>query len=504
MEKNKAGKALNVAIVGGGPGCKAIMDMIFAEKLSQLRMKIIGVACRNPQAVGYRHARDKGIYTTKDHRDLYKIKDLNMIIELTNSEEVANEISKTKPEKVRLMDHVAARLFWDVFRLEEERFADRREAEAALKASEQRYRALFEDSPISLWEEDFSQLKKYFGELKAKGVNNFRKYFDDRPEEVANCIRMTKIQDVNKATLELYEADTKEELLGGLKGIMPEKANEILKEPVIDMAQGKIFEVEYLSKTLKNNRLNVLIKSSIPLGYEETWSKVLISVQNLTDRIQAEREKKKMEAQMHQAQKIESIGTLAGGIAHDFNNLLMGILGNASLLLYDSNPSDPNYERLKNIEQYVENGTDLTKQLLGFARGGKYQVKPTNLNDLVEKTSKMFGRTRKELNIFTKYEKKVWTVEVDEGQIEQVLLNLYVNAWQAMPDGGDLYLQVENIILDEDYAKIYELEAGRYVKIFVTDTGVGMDEATRQRIFDPFFTTKEKGRGTGLGLASSY
>ncbi|MCP4682671.1 MAG: response regulator [Desulfobacterales bacterium] len=146
----------------------------------------------------------------------------------------------------------------------------------------------------------------------------------------------------------------------------------------------------------------------------------------------------------------------------------------------------------------------MTKQLLGFARGGKYEVKPTNLNDLIEKTSKMFGRTRKELNIFTKYEKKIWIVEVDEGQIEQVLLNLYVNAWQAMPDGGDLYLQVENIIFDEDYSKMYELEAGKYVKIFVTDTGLGMDEATRQRIFDPFFTTKEKGRGTGLGLASSY
>ena len=126
-------KAVNVAIVGGGPGCKAIMDMIFAEKLSQLRMKLIGVACRNPNAVGFKYAQEQGIYTTKDHRDLFKIKDLNMIIELTGHEAVANEISRTKPDHVMLMDHVAARLFWDVFQIEEDRLEERNRAEAALR-----------------------------------------------------------------------------------------------------------------------------------------------------------------------------------------------------------------------------------------------------------------------------------------------------------------------------------------------------------------------------------
>ena len=135
-------KALNVAIVGGGPGCKAIMDMIFAEKLDQLRMKLIGVTCTNPKAVGYRYAQEKGIYTTRDYRDLYKLKDLNMIIELTGREEVANEISRTKPDHVRLMDHVAARLFVDVFKIEEKRVAERKQAQEMLTKSDREKEAI--------------------------------------------------------------------------------------------------------------------------------------------------------------------------------------------------------------------------------------------------------------------------------------------------------------------------------------------------------------------------
>ena len=215
-------------------------------------------------------------------------------------------------------------------------------------------------------------------------------------------------------------------------------------------------------------------------------------------------EQERLEEQLRQAQRMKAIGTLAGGVAHDFNNLLMGIQGNASLMLLDTDINHEHYEKLKSIEQYVENGSDLTKQLLGFARGGKYEVKPTDLNGIVKKSSEMFGRTKKEINIYPKYQENIWIVEADQGQIEQVLLNLYVNAWQAMPKGGALYLQTENITLDVDFAKLFSVEAGRYVKISVKDTGVGMDQATQQRIFDPFFTTKELGRGIGLGLASAY
>jgi CheY-like chemotaxis protein len=152
----------------------------------------------------------------------------------------------------------------------------------------------------------------------------------------------------------------------------------------------------------------------------------------------------------------------------------------------------------------VESGAALTKQLLGFARGGKYEVRTTDLNDLVTKTAQMFGRTKKEINIHNFGLKSIWNVEVDQSQIEQVLLNLFVNAWHAMPGGGDLYLETENATIDETFLKPYRVDPGAYVRLSVADTGVGMDIATQERIFEPFFTTKEVGKGTGLGLASAY
>ncbi len=225
---------------------------------------------------------------------------------------------------------------------------------------------------------------------------------------------------------------------------------------------------------------------------------------DVTERKRVEEEKRILEERLQHADKMESIGTLAGGIAHDFNNLLMGIQGYASLMLLDLDSSNPHYERLKRIEEQVQSGANLTRQLLGFARGGRYEVKPADMNDIIEKTSSMFGRTKKEINIHRKYGKDLWGIEVDQGQMEQVFMNLYVNAWQAMPGGGEIYIETGNVLLGDDPAMSHTIEPGRYVKILITDTGTGMDAKTRERIFDPFFTTKAMGRGTGLGLATVY
>jgi len=236
--------------------------------------------------------------------------------------------------------------------------------------------------------------------------------------------------------------------------------------------------------------------NSIKVEWEEKQAG-LIFIKDIT-------KQKKIEEQFLQAQKMEALGTLAGGIAHDFNNLLMSIQGNASLVQLSLGEGDKNSEKLKSIEHLVTDGSELTKQLLGVARGGKYEVIPTDINKIVEKSVDLFGRTRKEISIHKILEKDLWVAEIDRGQIEQVLLNLYVNAWHAMPDGGNLYLETKNATLEEYYTKSYGIDPGKYVSISVTDNGIGMHEETRKRVFDPFFTTKEMGRGTGLGLASAY
>ena len=228
------------------------------------------------------------------------------------------------------------------------------------------------------------------------------------------------------------------------------------------------------------------------------------TVKDVTERRIVEKERQRLEAQLQHAQKMEAVGTMAGGIAHDFNNLLMGIQGLTSLVMFDIDPAHPHIEYLKEIEECVKSAADLTNQILGFARGGKYEVKPTDLNELIESNSQMFGRAKKEINIYKEHQKFVWTVEVDQGQIGQVLMNLFVNAWQAMPDGGALSIATANMTLDANYVKPFQAKPGKYVKLSVTDTGLGMDEKTQKRIFEPFFTTKEMGRGTGLGLATVY
>jgi PAS domain S-box-containing protein len=216
--------------------------------------------------------------------------------------------------------------------------------------------------------------------------------------------------------------------------------------------------------------------------------------------------RKILEAQLLQAKKMEAIGNLAGGIAHDFNNLLMGIQGIVSLMLLKMEPENPFLDQVRTIEQYVQDAAGLTRQMLTFARGGTVETKPTDINTLIEKQSRMFGRTRKEIDITESLVPNVMPVEADDSQIEQVLLNLYVNAGHAMPDGGKLQVKTENVLLSEGnfLIKSTQLEPGRHVKVTVSDTGHGMDEKTMQRIFDPFFTTKNLGKGSGLGLYCAY
>ncbi len=272
------------------------------------------------------------------------------------------------------------------------------------------------------------------------------------------------------------------------KGIQNGSPLKIIVETAHTKTDGEIIPVEIHSRAISYRGRHVILNA----------------VRDITFRIEAEKEKKLLQSQLLHSQKMEAIGTLAGGIAHDFNNLLMGIQGYISLMRLQINPDDPNGEYIQGIDNAVRNAANLTNQLLGFARKGKYALRQTSINNLVTNSTKMFTRTRKEIVTHKQLQDNIWSVKVDPGQIEQVLINLYLNAWHAMPQGGDLCIQTENVYLSDHYCKPFEVPGGNYVKISVTDTGAGIDEEIIGRIFEPFFTTKEIGKGTGLGLASAY
>ena len=213
---------------------------------------------------------------------------------------------------------------------------------------------------------------------------------------------------------------------------------------------------------------------------------------------------KMLENQFYQAQKMKAIGLLAGGVAHDFNNLLMCIQGNALIMLKDISKTHPHYELISNITQSVERAAGFINQLLGFSRKGKYKLTPTNLNNLIVDSSNMFARSRKEIRVHRNLQEDVWTVTVDSAQIEQSLLNLYINASEAMPKGGKIFIETENVLLEKNAVDKWGIRPGEYVKISVADVGSGIDKKNLHRIFEPFFTTKKFGKGNGLGLASVY
>ncbi len=339
----------------------------------------------------------------------------------------------------------------------------------------------------------------FAGRAIRKSEENMRAVLQASPNPIVAYDVAGKVRFINRAFTDLF-GWTPEELIGERIPFVPDEEREKTEKPIKGLYSAKDpgpITIETRRLTKDGAILDISVSAALIIDSRGEPEGMVVSSTDIT-------QKKKMEANLQQVQKMEAIGLLAGGIAHDFNNLLMGIQGNVSLALLNAGLNVNLRRNIENIEALVNRGTSLTRQLLGFARSGKYEVKTHDLNEILDVEAALFGDTRKDVVIIKKTAPDLWKVDADRAQLQQALMNLFVNAGQAMPAGGHLYLSAENVFIDENFIKPAEIIPGRYVMVSVTDTGIGMDDATRKRIFEPFFTTKEMGKGTGLGLASVY
>lgn len=337
---------------------------------------------------------------------------------------------------------------------------ERTAAEAERQASEARYRTLFEYAPAGIL------------------ITDNEGYYLDVNDAMCQMIGYSREEMIGMNGVDIVPPDEVEYIDKGLS-IVRSKAK-YNRSWLFRRKDGSIFECDVTAKQMPDG---------IILGV----------IRDVTEHNQ-------LEDQLRQAQKMEAVGLLAGGIAHDFNNLLTAITGYCELTLKKLRPDDPLSANIREIRDAGNRAASLTGQLLAFSRKQVLKPEVLNLNAVIEKMEKMLRRMVPEnIGFQLVLEPDLGNIKADPGQMEQVIMNLVVNARDAMPGGGRLMIKTENIYLDDDYVSQHiEIVPGPFVKVILSDTGLGMDEETRRRIFEPFFTTKEVGKGSGLGLSTVY
>jgi len=352
-------------------------------------------------------------------------------------------------------------------------YAERKQMEDALRKSEERFRELFDNAPLGYHEYD------------AEG----------------------RLTNVNRTDLEML-GYTAEEMIGQQIWKFNVEGDTLREQVLAKLAgtspPGRNLERIYRRKD--GTTIPVLVEDRLILDEKAQIKGIRCTIQDITARKRAEEEKESLREQLRQSQKIEAIGKLAGGVAHDFNNLLTVIHGYGELLLNGLHQENRLKQDVQEIINASERASSLTRQLLAFSRKQVLQPKVLDLNAHVSNMDKMLRRMiGEDVELVTLLTKDLGRIKADPGQIEQAILNLAVNAKDAMLNGGKLTIETANAKLDENYARSrVGVPPGDYVMLSMSDTGVGMAPETKERIFEPFFTTKEKGKGTGLGLSTVY
>ena len=332
-------------------------------------------------------------------------------------------------------------------------------------------------------------------DLLRQSEERYRSLFDESIDGVYSTLREGEITDANAAFCKIF-GYTKEDIIG--RDIRELYSNPADRPKFREQIEKSGFVKDYAVKFMRKDgsELDCLLSSSVHRGKDGKVVGYRGILRDVTDQ-------QLLQRQLIQAQKMEAIGTLAGGIAHDVNNLLQAVLGYSDLLLMKKGPGDPDTKKLKVIQQAARDGAELVSRILTFSRKGESKTRPLDLNEEILKAEKLLRRTLpRMIEIDMVLAPDIGIVDADPAQLEQVILNLGVNAHHAMPEGGRLLLETKSVSLSDEYLRAHlEAKPGGYVLLTVSDTGVGMDSKVLERIFEPFFTTKSSGLGTGLGLS---
>jgi PAS domain S-box-containing protein len=385
---------------------------------------------------------------------------------------VGNKPSNYMEKDVEIVSYLAD-VAWEI--------AERKQAEEALRKSETQYRLLADNAPDVIWTRDMNFHPTYI----SPSVQRQRGYTVKEAMEQSLNLSMTP------SSVEIVRNILEQEFAIENSGPGDPSRSNVL-ELEMYRKDGSTIWVEVTTGFYRDDK-------GQPIG-------ILGINRDITERKQAEEEKEKLEAQLRQAQKMEAVGRLAGGVAHDFNNILTGINGYAEMIIEGLKTDDSLRPRMEVILNAGKRAADLTAQLLAFSRKQVIAPKVIQPNDILLNSQKMLRRIiGEDIDFIFAPGSRLWRINADPTQLDQVLMNLAVNARDAMPDGGKLTIETQNLSLDDEYCKSHAgFIPGDYVMLAVTDTGHGMDEETKSKIFEPFFSTKEVGKGTGLGLATVY
>lgn len=382
--------------------------------------------------------------------------------DITKRKEMEDELRKHRDRLEELVDERTAKLNAVNLKLREE-INERKVAEEALRASKDKYSNLFQSSNDIIFIHDLD--------------NN--------------------LLEVNQKAVDIF-GYTKEEFLSlklpQLRGPETDEQAGYAKEK-IEKDGFVVFETDFLKKN--GELINAEASSSLlEIGGKKVVQAI---IRDITER-------KQLEEQLRQSQKMEAIGRLAGGVAHDFNNLLTVITGYSELLMLDVAKNDPMFQFIKEIKNAASRAESLTRQLLAFSRKQIIQPNVLNINNLIENMKKMLKRLiGEDIELITSLDPETGHIKADPGQIEQVIMNLIINAGDAMPQGGKITIELQNMNFKKSFTwEGLAIKAGFYIMLTISDTGIGMDKETQNHIFEPFFTTKKVGKGTGLGLSTVY